>query len=199
MSAVTIACSFCCHKYLTDKRNSFGDDIVPQLMHEAKYAIFCDDVTLLYIWKSAERFLLVQQIVSHSHWKCDEDRCLPLQLPFMPAGLTTVCPRLCLSVDGVSLHLLKKHSILKYVLLIFHEWSWQAYRHGGLTFFIQTCGVTGFRFMCDAVYARARSVEMLWCDSWCFLFAFQQKLGRSFANIKTYCRPAFARGQCQYW
>lgn len=33
----------------------------------------------------------------------------------------------------------------------------------------------------------------------CFLFAFHQKLGHSFVNIKTYCRPAFARGQCQSW
>ncbi len=33
----------------------------------------------------------------------------------------------------------------------------------------------------------------------CFLFAFHPKLGHSFVNIKTYCRPAFARGQCQFW
>lgn len=33
----------------------------------------------------------------------------------------------------------------------------------------------------------------------CFLFAFHQKLGHSFVDIKTYCRPAFAWGQCQFW
>lgn len=33
----------------------------------------------------------------------------------------------------------------------------------------------------------------------CFLFAFHQKLGHSFVDIKTYCRPAFDRGQCQFW
>lgn len=122
MSAVTITCSFSCHMYLTDKCNSFGGDIVLQLKDEAKHTTLSDDVTVMY---SACAAACKSAIELHTY--------LPLQLPLMPAGLTTLYASGFLSLlivcfskhikntQHLKVWLITSLSLRSSVLAIFHE------------------------------------------------------------------------------
>lgn len=110
----------------------------------------------------------MQQIVSHSYWICNEDR-LTITASLHACRTYYSLPQ-ALSFCWL-LTLIKKTQYPKICIVNFScviKRSLQPRRSHFFPFF-QTCGITGFCFMCDAVYARARSVEMLWCDSLLFI------------------------------
>lgn len=165
--------------------------------------------------------ILLRELCVRSSCKVTAIECLMKNIvyhhsfPFMPAGLTTVCASGFLSVliVCVSPHTLWTHtltvclntslsphsSVEPSVVSVFHLWG-DGNSHGSLTFFcLRKHAVTLSPFACVMPFMPRHAPLKCFDVIACFLCAFHQKLGHSFVDIKTYCRPAFDRGQCQFW